>query len=277
MSEKKLLTVGDLRKWCNQIYDDHAQIAVTVPLKDIDGYVVNVSDVHYDETSEALILEPCYDQVPDGETFSLSSAAKSLSASPIVTDDLIFRIEALEKALLEIASYEVETDECPEWYKDHTLEGIHEDDPDYVKMLAWDKDEWYWAWREDHGHEDSEHFGNSVNIARNALLNNIKGNLIIKQEVNDGFSFDINGSLFGKARWMGNYFMCWHTDGVANDNYLMFEEVDDAKAYLQWLADVDELQSRQFKTDAHYFPMPEAPKAKNTGEDIDPYVEFHKS
>ena len=273
MKDKKLLTVGDLRKWCNQIYDDHAQIAVTVPLKDIDGYVVNVDDVHYDETSEALILEPCYEQVPDGETFSLSGkAAMSLSASPKVTDDLIFHVEALEEALTKIASYTHFNDDCPEWYKKETLDSMHEDDPEYVEMLAWDESVWYDRWREDHGHEDNEYLEYAVEIARDAL-HNIRGDFTITGEDGDAFGYEINNSLFGSAKWLGQYFICWHTDGVANDNYLMFEEVDDAKAYLQWIADTDALMDAQIKH-GQRFPLPEAPKAKNTGDSMDPFMEF---
>tara|TARA_R100001443_G_scaffold12542_1_gene22239 strand:- start:2882 stop:3844 length:963 start_codon:yes stop_codon:yes gene_type:complete len=262
MTQKdKLTTVADLKRWLHDygIHDD-TQVAVEAPLKDVDGYVVNVTNIDYDHTSEALILVPNYDTMPEVDV-----NVPKATASQLVD---------FEKILMDIASYEHHSDECPEWYQDHILEDMHEDDPDYVKMLAWDETEWYWAWREDHGYKDSESLENVVELARDVLSNNIKGDFKITGEDGDAFGYEINNSLFGSGKWLGAYFICWHTDGVANDNYLMFEEVDDAKAYLQWMADTDALSDARYKHDSRYFPMPKAPKAKNTGDDMDPFVEF---
>ena len=254
MTDKTLLTVADL--W-HGLLDLERDTGVVVNIND---ELADIKDVHYDEQTDTVIIEPNYDTMPD-----IDLNVPKAAASQLVD---------FEKILMDIASYEHHSDECPEWYKDHTLEGIPEDDPDYVKMLAWDETEWYWAWREDHGYEDSESLENVVELARAVLSNNIKGNLDIYDHTIDGFGYEINNSLLGNAKWLGDYLICWHTDGVANDNYLMFEEFDDAKAYLQWIADTDALQDARGKHDSRYFPMPEAPKAKNTGDNMDPFVEF---
>ena len=247
MTDKTLLTVADL--W-HGLLDLERDTGVVVNIND---KLADIKDVHYDKQTDTVIIEPNYDTMPE-------------------VNVKVANVEALEEALTKIASYTHFNDDCPEWYKKETLDNMHEDEPEYVEMLAWDESHWYDRWREDHGHEDNEYLEHAVEIARDALHNN-RGDLNIYDEVIDGFQYDINNSLTGKARWIGHYFICWHTDGVANDNYLMFEEVDDAKAYLQWIADTDALFDAQIKH-GQRFPLPEAPKAINTGDSMDPFVEF---
>lgn len=200
--------------------------------------------------------------------------AVSLDTSHERKESEMTELELLREALFYIADFDHESDETPQWFKQMQLD---ESDEDRKKtLLAKDELDWHDLWRDEHGWEDSQYLETVIEKARETIRQIYKGDLHIYDEVIDGFQYDINNSLTGKARWIGPYFICWHTDGVANDNYLIFEEEEDAKAYLQWIADHSAMQvaKRKHAPHADTFKLPEPPKAKNTGDELDPWVDF---
>ena len=187
-------------------------------------------------------------------------------------------LELLREALFYIADFNHESDETPQWFKQMELDDSDEERK--KTLLAKDEIDWHDLWRDEHGWEDSQYLEAVIEKARETIRQIYKGTVTYKVEVNDGFSYSIHDTeteiLVGKARWIGPYFICWHTDGVANDNYLIFEEEEDAKAYLQWIADHSAMQVAKYKHASHAdtFKLPEPPKAKNTGDELDPWVDF---
>ena len=282
MTQKdKLTTVADLKRWLHdyEIHDD-TQVTVEAPLKDVDGYVVNVTNIDYDHTSEALILQPMWNLIPDYKVAIRENA-------------LVKKIETLETALMEIASWEHHADECPEWYKDQTFEGIHEDDPDCARLLAWDETEWHEAWRDDHGYEDHEHLEWVVDKARKALTTSLQAEDSVEYTYLDdhgeyqtctnskdlpfckNFDFkNLHDDYVGSVAWFGEYYWYYRTNDVHGNRYtkpeyMTFSEWDDAVAWVDYEGKCATHMNLGEKADVHHVrTLPDVPLAKNTGDPL---------
>jgi len=197
------------------------------------------------------------------------------------------RVNLLEEALMEIAAIEHQGDECPEWYQDHTVEGIHEDDPEYVKILAWDENDWYWAWREDN--EDQQQLESAVDIARNVLKKSVdlEDSTMFEWKTDSGFcestdsndlplytSFDfknMHDNYVGSVAWFGGYWFYFTTNNssIIKDTYMTFSEWDDAVAWVNYQGKCATHMNLGEKADVHHVrTLPDVPLAKNTGEPL---------
>jgi len=288
MTDKTLLTVADLWDGLLKHLERDTGVVVNFPrneFKDInDGFLADIKDVHYDEQTNTVIIEPNYETIPDFDVnVPKTTASQLVDFNKILSD----RVNLLEEALMEIAAIEHQGDECPEWYQDHTVQDMHEDDPDYVKMLAWDETEWYWAWREDN--EDQEQLEAAVNIARNVLKKSVdledstmfewktNSGICVSTDSNDlplytDFDFkNMHDDYVGSVAWFGGYWFYFTTNNssIIEDTYMTFSEWDDAVAWVNYQGKCATHFELGERADVHHIrSMPEIPLAKNTGEPL---------
>ena len=91
------------------------------------------------------------------------------------------KMEDLIGALKEIASYNHQSDEAPEWFINMTIENLGD------QIKDWEEKDFHESWREEEGHLDSGVLEAVVEIARDALRPETK-----KQEYSFG---DFNPSV----------------------------------------------------------------------------------